>query len=138
RSSLRTEARTAAKGRPRSTQHSFCGSEPAAANERRERPDREPVPAEGSPPGVVDRGDARLGRKQRAALGRGGRDLEQHPDLARSCAGEAADAAAWRPGAAGRSEHDAIVLAYELLEPERAHCTMDAAASGKPAQPAER
>src|SRR5438270_459832 len=138
RSFRRTGARTAAKDRRRSTQRAFHGGEPAAADECGERPDREPVPTECPPRRVVDCGDARLGREQRAALDWRGGDLEQHPDLARACAGEAADAPARGPGTSGRAEHDAVVVAHELLEPERAHRALDAPASGQAAQPEER
>src|SRR5438270_2251735 len=138
RSFRRTGARTAAKDRRRSTQRAFHGGEPAAADECGERADREPVPTECAPRCVIDCGDARLGREQRAALDRRGGDLEQHPDLARARAGEAADAPARGPGTSGRAEHDAVVSATELPEPERAHRAPDAPASGQAAQPEER
>src|SRR5947208_3583275 len=130
RSRRRTAERTGARARLRSTQRALGGGEPAAADERGEGPDREPVPAEGSPPRGVDGGDARLGREQRPAFDLSGGDLEQHPDLAGPRPGEAADTAARGPGPARRTENDAVVLAHELLEAEGAHRTLDAPASG--------
>ena len=122
-----------------STKRALRRREPAPADERRERTDREPVRAKRTPGARVHRGNACFGRQGREAIGSGVRGkIEDDPHLPRPRTVERYEPGARRPRPARGAEDDAVRLLDERGEADRAQRARYRAASGQAAQAEER
>ena len=125
---LRPEPRALSRSTCRVAPRDLC--EPAAADQRRERPDDAPVAKKRSSGRSIDSLDPRL-RRQPLAVGA---EVGHDPYLADPGARERVDAAAGAPRCPGRAEDDLTLGARELAQPEGAKSLADRPSDPEPAQ----